>query len=151
MFFHLDLVSFSTPFFDQHCDLDMQFRPEDRASLQCMVEEFLRFKDEHPERFVHSREFIRSVPDWVLKGSQMRVPCDAYRDLWIGADGTVQLCDTALPLGNLHVRPLREIVFGRAHRKAALDAFQLNCPNCMCHVETRIQKHSASMQRYRDP
>ena len=148
MYFHLDLVSYNVPFFDQNCDLEMQFRNSDQPILNLMTEDFLRFKDERPDRFAHSREFIRSVPDWLLKQAAMRIPCDAYLDLWIGADGTVQLCDTAFTLGNLHEGALSSFLFTEPHRKAARDAFQLNCPNCICHVEHRIQKHAPSVKRY---
>ena len=81
----------------------------------------------------------------------MRVPCDAYELLWIGADGTVQLCDAALPLGNIRERRLRDIMFTDTHRKAAQDGFRLNCPNCTCKVQSRIQKHAASVRRYAAP
>jgi hypothetical protein len=46
----------------------------------------------------------------------MRVSCDAHKLIWIGADGTVQLCYAAFELGNLYERPLREILFQGAHR-----------------------------------
>jgi sulfatase maturation enzyme AslB (radical SAM superfamily) len=108
----------------------------------------VRLKQEDPERFVHSLPFIRSIPDWLILQRDMRVPCDAYEMIWIGADGTVQLCDAALKLGNLHERPLREILFGEAHRDAARAAFRLDCPNCMCKVDSRIQKHAPSLRRY---
>jgi hypothetical protein len=39
----------------------------------------------------------------------MRVPCDAYELLWIGADGSLQLCDVALPLGNVNAHRLRDL------------------------------------------
>lgn len=78
----------------------------------------------------------------------MRVPCDAYELLWIGADGSLQLCDTALPLGNVRTQRLRDILFSEAHTQAARNAFRLNCPNCTCCAETRIAKHGASYRRY---
>ena len=148
MYFHLDLVGSTTPFFKNDPHGAEQFQAGDRPALDQMVAAFLRYKSEDPVHFVHSPEFIRSVPDWVLHGSGMRVPCDAYRLLWIGADGTVQLCDTAFRLGNLHEQPLRDIMFTRQHRQAARDGFLLNCPNCMCKVESRIQKHAPSVRRY---
>ena len=94
-----------------------------------------------------SPEFLRSVPDWMLKEPDMRVPCDAYSMIWIGADGSVQLCDTALPLGNVNQTRLRDILFGPAHIKAAQDAFRLNCPNCTCLIDSRIQKHMPSVRQ----
>jgi cyclic pyranopterin phosphate synthase len=79
----------------------------------------------------------------------MRVPCDASKLIWVGADGTVQLCYAAFPLGNLHQRRLSTMVLGDAHRQAARDAFSLNCPHCHCERESRILKHVQSRRRYR--
>ena len=39
----------------------------------------------------------------------MQVPCDAHKLIWVGADGTAQLCYAAFKLGNLHQRRLRDI------------------------------------------
>ncbi len=114
-----------------------------------MTEELLTFKRADPNRFLHSFEFLRSIPDWLLNPSNMRVPCDAYQTVWIGADGTVQLCDTALKIGNLKERRLRELLFTDVHKRAARDAFCLNCPQCLCKIETRILKDAPSVRRYR--
>lgn len=150
MFFHLDLASPTTPFF-RNTDADLVAGEAERPGLERLAEALLAYKREQPARLLHSPEFLRSVPDWMIKGTQMRVPCDAYNMLWIGADGSVQLCDTALPLGNVNQTRLRDILFGPAHAKAAQDAFKLNCPNCTCMVDTRIQKHAPSLRRYREP
>ena len=78
----------------------------------------------------------------------MRVPCDAGKLLWVGADGGVNLCYVTFPLGNLHEQRLADFLYGRAHHQAARDAFQLNCPNCHCERDSRIQKHLPSRIRY---
>ncbi len=148
MYFHLDLASPSTPFF-RNADAGLVAGESDRPGLERLTDALLAYKTEQPSRLLHSPEFLRSVPDWMLKGTQMRVPCDANNMLWIGADGTVQLCDTAFPLGNINETRLRDILFSPEHAKAAQDAFKLNCPNCTCRVESRIQKHSPSFHRYR--
>lgn len=44
----------------------------------------------------------RSITDWLLKGPEMRVPCDAYCMVWVGADGSVKLCCVTFLLGSLH-------------------------------------------------
>ena len=151
MYFHLDLANYSAPFFIQGFDNDFQLRQEDRPRVEAVACAMLELKQAEPKRFLHSTEFIRSVPDWLLKGAGMRVPCDAYELLWIGADGSLQLCDSALPLGNVRENRLRELLFTDAHRRAARDGFKLNCPNCTCKVETRIQKDAASQRRYSQP
>lgn len=148
MSFHIDLVSWSVPFFTNDKDLGLQFTESDRPAIERVVSELLRLKARHPGRVRHSPEFIRSIPDWLILQEKMRVPCDAYELLWIGADGTVQLCDTAFELGNINRQRLRDILFGEAHRKAARDGFLLKCPNCTCKAEPRIQKHSRSLAKY---
>ncbi|HVS17723.1 MAG TPA: radical SAM protein [Planctomycetota bacterium] len=148
MHFHLDLFGYSVPFFTKGPDDALAFRPEDAPLLARMVERLVEMMHEKPERFPHSEPFLRSVPDWVLECEDMRVPCDAYELLWIGADGTVQLCDTAFPLGNIHERRLKDILFGPEHQRAARDGFQLKCPNCNCKVDSRIRKHAASWRKY---
>ena len=88
------------------------------------------------------------MPDWLLKGPEMRVPCDAYQMTWVGADGTVKLCYVTFTLGNLHQTRLRDLMFTPAHDQAAKDAYQLQCPNCHCEASTRIKKHLPSRLRY---
>jgi MoaA/NifB/PqqE/SkfB family radical SAM enzyme len=149
MFFHLDLASPSIPFF-RSTEAELLPREEDRPALEALAVALLAYKREQPGRLLHSPEFLRSIPDWLLKGTGMNVPCDAYNMIWIGADGSVQLCDTAFPLGNVNQTRLSDILFGPAHTKAAQDAFKLNCPNCTCHVDSRIQKHAPSLRRYRE-
>jgi cyclic pyranopterin phosphate synthase len=94
---------------------------------------------------------LRAIPDWLLKGPEMRVPCDSYRLIWVGADGTVQLCYVTFRLGSLHERRLRDLLFTTQHENAARDAFALKCPNCHCHADNRIKKDLASRMRYSRP
>ena len=149
LFFHLDLQGYSIPFFTNGPEGQLEFKEEDRERVATVGKALLDLKREFPDRLPHTEEFLRSVPDWLMLGPNMRIPCDAYELLWVGADGTVQLCDVCFPLGNLHDKRLRELVFTPEHQQASRDAFQLKCPNCTCKVETRIQKHAASQARYR--
>src|SRR5688572_15910174 len=88
MYFHVDLANYSAPFFvhgppeDVHAGNNLFLREEDRPQAEEVARAMLALKRAEPERFVHSLEFIRSVPDWLLKGAAMRVPCDAYEMLW---------------------------------------------------------------------
>jgi cyclic pyranopterin phosphate synthase len=148
MFFHVDLINPSIPFFEPSRDAHLEVNSQHRTQLIDMTEELLRFKLADPKRFLHSVEFLRSIPDWLLNGSKMEVPCDAYQTIWIGADGTVQLCDTSLKIGNVSEHRLGEILFTETHKRAARDAFCLNCPKCLCKIESRIQKHAPSVRRY---
>ena len=150
MLFHLDLMGYSIPFFTAGPDQDLQFGEADRARVERVASELLELKHREPDRIPHTVEFLRSVPDWLMLGPAMRVPCDAYELVWVGADGSVQLCDVCFPLGNLKQSRLRDLLYGDEHRSASRAAFRLDCPNCTCKVETRIQKHAASLALYRN-
>jgi len=76
------------------------------------------------------------------------VPCDAYRLIWVGPDGSVQLCYVTFKLGNLHDTRLSELVFTPTHKKAARDAFAVNCPNCHCGYDKRVLAHGPSRRLY---
>jgi hypothetical protein len=78
----------------------------------------------------------------------MRVPCDARRLLWVGADGGVNLCYVTFPLGNLHQQRLLTFLYGERHHQAARDAFQLNCPKCHCERGAGVEKHGPSFATY---
>jgi cyclic pyranopterin phosphate synthase len=78
----------------------------------------------------------------------MRVPCDAHNMVWVGADGTVQMCYVTFRLGNLHEQRLRDMLFTATHREAARDAVAVNCPNCHCKYDRRVEKHSPSAKAY---
>jgi molybdenum cofactor biosynthesis enzyme MoaA len=144
----VDLIHYSLPYFTEGPDRFLQFRPEDKPGIERLVAELVMLKDQHPQAFTQSQMALRSIPDWLLKGPEMRVPCDAYRMLWVGADGSVKLCYVTFLLGNLHAHRLYELLGTREHRKASLDSYRLNCPNCHCHYDSRIQKDTASVKRY---
>jgi len=148
LYFHLDLYGYSMPFFTDGDEGVVAFTPEDRPQVEEVTRELVRLKTAFPERFPQSLALVRSVTDWLLRGPEMRVPCDAYQLLWVGADGTVQLCDVTFKLGNLHETRLKDMLFGGTHRQACRDGFQLKCPNCTCKSDSRILKHAASMQAY---
>jgi cyclic pyranopterin phosphate synthase len=145
---YVNLVHYSLPYFTGMENQELQFCPEDRPLLEEMTADLLRFQELRPDLFINSRAGLRSIPDWLLKGSGMRVPCTSYRMIWIGADGSVQLCYVTFKLGNLHEKRLREMLFTPEHTKAAQDAFQLNCLNCHCGYDARIVRHGPSRRQY---
>jgi len=144
----VDLIHYSLPYFTEGANQELQFRDEDRPLIVDWVAALAEIKAKQPHRIKESLLSIYSIPDWLVKKPNMRVPCDAHKLIWIGADGTVQLCYAAFSLGNLHERSLRDILFTDAHRRAARDAFALNCPNCHCERESRILKHAQSREHY---
>lgn len=148
MTMQVDLVHYSLPYFTEGPDRILQFRPEDRTVIDAVVAELLRLKEAEPERLQHTPEGLRSIPDWLLLGPDMKVPCTAYEMLWVGADGTVQLCYVTFKLGNLHEKRLRNMLFSEAHVTAARDAFALRCPNCHCGADARIQRDAKSRRKY---
>ncbi len=151
MTMRIDLIHYSLPYFQEGEARWLQFQPEDRRRIELVVEELLRVKGEDSRLLQHSFEGLRSIPDWLLKGPDMKVPCTAYDMIWVGADGTVQLCYVTFRLGNLHETRLSELLRRPDYRAAARNAFQLNCPNCHCSSNERIMRHAASVRRYRVP
>jgi cyclic pyranopterin phosphate synthase len=148
MTFHVDLVHYSLPYFTEGPDQMLQFRDEDRSRIIEFVRELAKLKEDQPQRIEDSLPGIWSIPDWLLKGPEMKVPCDVRELLWVGADGTVQLCYVTFRLGNLYESRLRDMLFTDEHRQAAVGAFLLNCPNCHCERESRVQKHLPSFLKY---
>lgn len=144
----IDLIHYSLPYFTEGPDRELQFRLEDRDAIVEVVGEIIRLKRERPEIITHDLPGLHSIPDWLLKGPGMRVPCNANQMLWIGADGTVQLCYVTFKLGNLHQQRLRDMLFTSVHQTAAQDACSLNCPNCHCGYDTRVLNHGPSLSRY---
>lgn len=144
----VDLVHYSLPYFTEGPDRCLQFRPEDRPRIEAVVEELIRSKRQAPQLIEQSELALRSIPDWLLLRERMRVPCDKYEMVWVGADGTVQLCYVTFRLGSLHERRLRDLLYTPAHARAAADAFALRCPNCHCGYDSRVSKHLPSRRRY---
>jgi MoaA/NifB/PqqE/SkfB family radical SAM enzyme len=146
--FHTDLIHYSLPYFTEGRDRDLQFVEADRDNISGFVAKLVELKMQSPDRMKEATASILSIPAWLLKGPEMRVPCDARKLIWAGADGTVKLCYVTFELGNLHERRLRDMLFTAEHRRAAYDAFALNCPACHCERESRILKHLPSRLRY---
>jgi MoaA/NifB/PqqE/SkfB family radical SAM enzyme len=146
--FQLDLVHYSLPYFTEGRDRELQFTCDDRDRLLAVTHQLLGMKSEQPQLFVEPIASIKSIPDWALKQADMEVPCDAYKMLWIGADGTVQLCYAAFPLGNLHQTRLGEIFGSPGHKRSCRSAFRLECPRCHCERGSRIQSHLPSRVTY---
>ncbi|HEX6597986.1 MAG TPA: radical SAM protein [Gemmatimonadaceae bacterium] len=146
--FQVDLVHYSLPYFTEGPDRALQFRPEDRPAIETVITEALRLQAAHPAMFNHTVEGLRSAPDWLVQGAGMRVPCDSYQMMWVGADGTVQQCYVTYRLGNLHQTRLRDLLHTAEHRRCARDSFALGCPNCHCHYDRRVQKHAPSLETY---
>lgn len=147
----IDLIQYSLPYFSEGPDRRLQFTPQDRAAIEEVVDEIIRRKVERPDIIRHELPGLRSIPEWLLKGPGMEVPCNAGQMLWIGPDGTVQLCYVTFKLGDLRHQRLRNMFFSDSHVKAGRDAFALDCPNCHCGYDTRVLKHKPSYERFRRP
>jgi cyclic pyranopterin phosphate synthase len=144
---HVDPISKAIPFFRDPTGV-LDLTEEHRAQLEAVTAELLRYKAERPDRVPPSATFLRALPDLLLHDAAHAIPCDAYELIWVGADGSVQLCDTHFPLGSLREERLRDILFSPAHCRAAIDGFRLRCPACMCKIDSRMRRHTASIHRY---
>lgn len=146
----VSLIHYSLPYFTEGPDQELQFRPQDREAINEVVGELIRLKKVRPGLVQQSEMALRSIPDWLLKGPNMKVGCERYRLLWVGADGTVQLCYVTFKLGNLHQARLRDILFTPEHKQAARDAFALKCPGCHCSYHNRVERNVGARLRYSD-
>jgi cyclic pyranopterin phosphate synthase len=144
----VDLVHYSLPYFSEGVNRELQFRPCDLAALQVVTNELLDYRHRRPDLYPEHEAAIRSIPDWAVKGPEMRVPCTAYRMIWVGADGTVQLCYVTFKLGNLYEKRLRDMMFGFEHNLAARNAFALKCPNCHCQRDERVVTDKSALRLY---
>jgi cyclic pyranopterin phosphate synthase len=144
----VSLIHYSLPYFTEGPDRCLQFVPEDRPRIEEVVAELIRLKNERPDLLPQSLPSLRSIPDWLLKGPGMKVPCDRYRLIWVGADGTVQLCYVTFKLGNLHEKRLSQMLFTAEHSQACRQAFALNCPNCHCSYHNRVDRDLYSFIKY---
>jgi cyclic pyranopterin phosphate synthase len=144
----VNLIHYSLPYFNEGKDRHLQFTPDDAENIKRAVDELARFKSERPDLLPIPSTALRSVPDWLLKGPDMKVPCNAGRLIWIGADGTVQLCYVTFKLGNLHEGRLIDMVHTKQHKDAARRAFELDCPNCHCSYDKRTLGHLPSRLKY---
>jgi MoaA/NifB/PqqE/SkfB family radical SAM enzyme len=145
---HVDVVHYSLPYFQEGPERELQFRPEDADDVRRTIDYLLEIKAKSPHVLTESAVALAAFEDWAMKQEDMRVPCDARKLLWVGADGSVMLCYVTFPLGNLHEKRLRDMLYKPDHHKAARDAFQLNCPNCHCEAASRVEKHGPSFRKY---
>lgn len=144
----VNLIHYSLPYFTEGPNRELQFRPEDRPRIEAAVAQLLALKKSRPDLLLQSDVSLRSIPDWLLKGPGMAVPCDRYRLIWVGADGTVQMCYVTFQLGNLHEKRLKNMLFTAEHQDFARKGFKLDCPNCHCAYTTRVETHLPSLLRY---
>lgn len=147
MFFSVDPISETIPFFVDPTGV-LDFEEEHRPRLEAMSAALIAKKRANPTRMPQSLELLNALPELLLHPETVRIPCDANELIWVGANGVVQLCDTAFPLGNIHERPLREILFTDEHKQACVRAFKLDCPNCHCKIDSRMRKHGPSLRRF---
>lgn len=145
---HVDVVHYSLPYFQEGPERELQFRPEDADDVRRTIDYLLEIKAKTPHLLTESAVALAAFEDWAMKQEEMRVPCDARKLLWVGADGSVMLCYVTFPLGNLHEKRLKDMLYTPEHHQAARDAFQLNCPNCHCEAGSRVEKHGPSFRKY---
>ena len=138
---YVNLVHYSLPYFVKEVgEANLSFDERDRALLEETAEAFIAAKRADPMVMRNTVTGLRSIPDWLILKERMRVPCSEHEMVWIGADGTVQMCYVQFPLGNLHEARLRDMVGGEAHVRAVRDAFKLRCANCHCGYDKRVRR-----------
>lgn len=145
----VNLIHYSLPYFatDEESD-PFGFDESDRGLLNEVVSLLIETKQKHPDLLRNSTKGLRSIPDWLILKSDMKIPCTAYEMVWVGPDGTVQMCYVTFRLGNLHEARLSELLFTPEHEQCARDGFNLKCPNCHCRYDVRVLRHPPSRRRY---
>jgi MoaA/NifB/PqqE/SkfB family radical SAM enzyme len=145
---YVNLIHYSLPYFVKGDEAELQFSARDRPRIEEVVNALLTEQRHSPEMFQNTAVGLRSIPDWLLQGPAMRVPCTENTLLWVGADGTVQMCYVTFKLGSLHEKRLSEMLYTPEHKKAARDCVSLNCPNCHCSYDYRVNQHLATRRLY---
>jgi cyclic pyranopterin phosphate synthase len=136
--FHVDIVHTRLPYFTSGPDRYLEIG--NTGDLGPVIDWLIKLRRTHPDLYREPVASIRSIRDWVEDLDSMFVPCDMYNHIWIGPDGSVQLCYAAFYLGNVLNQPLEEILYSERHREAARMAFKLACPRCPCNRITRIAR-----------
>lgn len=145
----VNLIHYSLPYFTRdEGEGRHHFLPADRPAIEAVVDLLLEAQAREPELIRTSPQGLRSAPDWLMKGPAMRAPCIERELIWVGPDGTVQMCYVTFRLGNLHETRLRDLLFTPAHRQAARDSFALACPNCHCSFDARVLRDASLRLRY---
>lgn len=144
----VNLIHYSLPYFTEGEKRELQFTPKDGAEIDRVVTALLEFKKMRPDLIPQPAAGLNAIRDWLIKGPAMRVPCDSYRLIWVGPDGTVQMCYVTFKLGNLREKRLKDIVFSPEHLRAARDGFSLKCPNCHCGFSNRTMFYGPTRRKY---
>ncbi|WP_432257067.1 radical SAM/SPASM domain-containing protein [Limimaricola sp. AA108-03] len=148
---YINLIHYSLPYFvrpEHESEQRFWFEEEDRPILEEVASILLEEKQRDPGLIRNTERGIRSIPDWLIRKSAMRLPCTSHDMLWIGPDGTVQMCFVTFKLGSLHEHRLSELLFNERHRSFARHAFNLKCPNCNCGYDKRVNLHRPSRAAY---
>ncbi len=148
----VNLIHYSLPYFTdvEEDEESLQFRDKDRPALDEYVKRLLEYKRRHPGLVSRSTEGLASIPDWLVRRSEMKVPCDRMNMIWVGPNGTVQMCYVTFPMGNLRETRFRDMIRTKQHRDYADDCYDLKCPNCHCGFSSRVDKHRSSRKHYKN-
>lgn len=141
----INLIHYSFPYFTN--DEEFQFYIEDFEQIQRFTRKLILLKKKFPKYISGSFEALASIPDWLIKKKKMKLPCDKSKLIWIGPDGSVQLCRVTFLLGNIYKKDLSDLLFTPQHKQFSNDCIRLKCPNCHCGYYNRIDR-SIKMKRY---
>jgi len=145
----VDLLHYSYQYFCQGEDRSLRITADQRDPLLRTVDEMHAFRRRRPDLFRLDPASINSIPDWVLKEKEMRVPCHMYDQcLWLGPDGTLKLCQAYFEIGNLRQESLGELIDRARGNGWARKMRELDCPNCQCLFPSRTRRHLPTRLKY---
>lgn len=146
----IDLLHYSYQYFSQGEASSLRITADQREPLLRTVDEMHAFRERRPDLFLLDQAAINSVPDWVLKEEQMRVPCHMYDQcLWLGPDGTLKLCQAHFEVGNIRQDSLGTLISRARGNGWARKMRELDCPNCQCLFPSRTRRHLPTRLKYR--
>lgn len=145
----VNLVHYDFPYFSEGHDRELQLFEEDRHCIEEVVDELLRFKEQRPELLGNTVTGLRSIPDWLILKEKMQVPCNMYDNVWVGPDGTVQVCQKNVVLGNANSDRLPELLHTVQHVESAQVCFELRCSNCHVNFDSRTCEDPVTSEKYR--
>ena len=144
----IHLIHYDFPYFSEGENCELQLYEKDRPIIEDIVKEVIDFKKMHPNLITNSLVGLKSIPDWLIKKGEMKIPCYMYDNIWIGPNGVVRVCQKNIDLGNVHNSRFKHIVYTDLHNTSVQNCFELNCTNCHVGWDKRTSQYPASRKKY---
>ena len=147
--FSINLVHYDFPYFvTEDEESTLLLNEEDLPQIIKVQEALSTVKRAYPHLVRNSLTGINSISEWLLKKEKITIPCYRYDYLWVAANGEVRVCQKAALLGNIHEKPLDEIIYTKEHTQSARDCFALHCTGCNVDWDDRTTSTPKSRKQF---